>query len=185
MGDSHAGRDGEASRDDDEKVLRKIFVSLLAVLATLVVVPSVLAALSSPSVFGASFRHGNVVTGGWASPEGIEARRLRIGVPVGQSLTIANQGSLPAAYRLSARTSGDPRLVAQLSVIATRRADGATIFSGPVTSLRSLDLGRFQAGEQETLQLRVVLTSTGTNARDNVLQGRDASVAFTWTATQA
>jgi len=31
----------------------------------------------------------------------------------------------------------------------------------------------------------VVLTSTGTNNRDNVLQGRDASVAFTWTATQA
>ncbi len=166
-------------------MLRKIFVSLLAVLATLVVVPSVLAALNSPSVFGAAFTHGNVVTGGWLSPEGIDARRLRIGVPVGQSLTIANKGTLPAIYRLSARTTGDPRLLAQLSVIATRRADGATIFSGPVTRLRYLDLGRFQAGEQEKLQLRVVLTSAGTDARDNVLQGRDASLAFTWTATQA
>jgi hypothetical protein len=88
-------------------------------------------------------------------------------------------------YRLSARTTGDPRLLAKLSVIATRRADGATIFSGPVTRLRYLDLGRFQAGEQETLQLRVTLTSTGTDARDNTLQGRGASVAFTWTAVQA
>jgi hypothetical protein len=166
-------------------MVRKIFVSLLVVLATLVVVPSVLAALTSPSVFGASFPRGNVVTGGWASPQGIDARRLRIGVPVGQSLTIANQGSLPAVYRLSARTSGNQGLIAQLSVIASRRSDGATIFSGPVSRLQSIDLGRFQAGEQETLQLRVVLTSMGTDARDNTLQGRDASVAFTWTAVQA
>jgi hypothetical protein len=166
-------------------MLRKIFVSLLVVLATLVVVPSVLAALNSPSVFGASFTHGNVVTGGWASPQGIDARRLRIGVPVGQSLTIANQGSLPAVYRLSAHAAGNQGLIAQLSVIATRRADGATIFSGPVSRLKSIDVGRFQAGEQETLQLRVMLTSTGTDARDNTLQGHGASVAFGWTAIQA
>ena len=183
--DSPAGRDGAAERDDDESMLRKIFVSLLAALATLVVVPSVLAALNSPSVFGASFTHGSVVTGGWASPQEIDARRLRIGVPVGQSITIANEGSLPATYRLNARTAGDHGLVAQLSVIATRSADGATIFSGPVTRLRSVDLGRFRAGEQETLQLRVLLTSTGTDTRDNGLQRRAASVAFTWTATQA
>ena len=183
--DSPAGRDGAAERDDDERMLRKIFVSLLAVVSTLVVVPSVLAALQSPSVFGASFTHGNVVTRGWASPQRIDARRLRIGVPVGQSLTIANEGSLPATYRLSARTAGDPELLAQLSVIATRRTDGATIFSGPVTRLRSFDLGRFRAGEHETLQLRVLLMSTGTDQRDNGLQERATSVAFSWNATQA
>lgn len=166
-------------------MLRKIFVSALVITATLVVVPSVLAALNSPSVFGASFTHGNVVIGGWASPQSIDARRLRIGVPVSQSLTIANVGSLPAAYRLTARFAGDPGFAARLSVVATRPADGATIFSGPVTRLRSLDLGRFTAGEKETLEFRVTLTSTGTDAHDNVLQGRAASVAFTWTATQA
>ncbi len=69
--------------------------------------------------------------------------------------------------------------------VATRREDGATIFSGPATSLRSLDLGQFGAGQHQTLQLRVTLTSAGTDARDTVLQGRAASVAFTWTATQA
>jgi hypothetical protein len=166
-------------------MMRKIFVSVLAILATLVIVPSVFAALSSPSAFGSSLTHGNVVTRGWASPQAIEAKRLRMGVPVGQSLTIANDGSLPATYRLKAHVEGDPALVAQLAVVATRTEDGATIFSGPVTGLQSLDLGRFGGGEHETLQLRVMLTSTGTDARDNVLQGLSASVAFTWTATQA
>jgi hypothetical protein len=93
----------------------------------------VLTALTSPSAFGASFKHGN----------------------------------------------------GRLSVGATRRSDGATSFSGPTTRLGRFDLGRFGAGQQETLRLRVMLTSTGTDKGDNVLQGRSASVAFTWTATQA
>lgn len=166
-------------------MLRKVFVSILVVAATLVAVPSVLAALRSPTAFGASFTHGNVTTRGWASPQAIDAQRLRIGVPVRQSLTIANDGSLPATYRLKTRIAGDPGFLAQLSVVATRRDDGATIFSGPVTRFRSVDLGRFGAGAHETLQLRVTLTSTGTDAGDNALQGRGATVAFTWTAAQA
>ena len=166
-------------------MVRKLFVSGLVILSTLVVVPSVLAALRSPSAFGASFKHGDVVSGGWASPQAIDAQRMRIGVAVKQSLTIANEGSLPATYRLKARIAGDPAFAAQLTVVATRREDGATIFSGPVTSLQSMDLGRFEAGQHETLQLRVTLTTTGTDAHDNVLQGRGASVAFSWTATQA
>jgi hypothetical protein len=170
---------------DDESMMRKVFLSALAIVSTLVVVPSVLAALRSPSAFGASFTHGNVVTRGWASPQAIDAKRLRIGVPVTQSLTIANDGSLPATFRLKARITGDLALAGRLSVVATRRSDGATIFSGPATRLGRFVLGRFGAGQQETLQLRVTLTSAGTDAGDNVLQGRGASVAFTWTATQA
>ena len=166
-------------------MMRKIFVSVLAIVSTLVIVPSVLAALNSPRAFGASFTHGNVVTRGWASPQAIDVQRMRIGVPVRQSLTIANDGSLPATYRLKTRIAGDLGLAAQLSVVATRRADGATIFSGPATRLHSLDLGQFGPGQKQTLQFRVMLTSTGTDARDNLLQGRDASIAFTWTATQA
>lgn len=44
---------------------------------------------------------------------------------------------------------------------------------------------RFGPGQHETLRIRVTLTSSGTDAHDNVLQGRGASVAFAWTATQA
>ena len=89
-----------------------------------------------------------------------------------------------ATYRLKARVAGDLRFAGRLSVVATRRSDGATIFSGPITRLGRFDLGRFGAGQQETFRLRVMLTSTGTDKGDNVLQGRSASVAFTWTATQ-
>ena len=166
-------------------MLRKLVVSILVIATTLVVVPTVLAALRSPSAFGASFTHGNLVTRGWSSPQDIDAQRLRIGVPVRQSLTIANDGSLPATYRLKARITGDRSFAANLSVVVNRRQDGATIFSGPVSGLRSLNLGRFGAGAQETLQLRVMLASTGTQAGDNALQRRSASVAFAWTATQA
>ena len=165
-------------------MMRKVFVSVLVILATLVIVPSVFAALTSPSAFGAPFTHGNGVTRGWASPQAIDAKRLRVGVSVTQSLTIANEGSLPATYRLLARIAGDRGFAGHLSVVATRRSDGATIFSGPLTRLGRFDLGRFGAGQQETLRLRVVLTSTGSDAGDNVFQGRDASVAFAWTATQ-
>jgi len=111
-------------------MMRKVFVSVLAVVATLVVVPSVLAALSSPSAFGASFKHGNLVTRGWASPQAIDAKRLRIGIPVTQSLTIANEGSLPATYRLKAQVAGDLRFARQLSVVATRRPIGGQLTRG-------------------------------------------------------
>jgi hypothetical protein len=164
--------------------MRKVFVSVLVILATLVIVPSVLAALTGPSVFGAPFTHGDVVTRGWASPHAIDAKRLRVGISVTQSLTIANEGSLPATYRLRARISGDRDFAGRLSVVATRRSDGATIFSGPATRLGRFDLGRFGAGQQETLRLRLMLTSTGTDSGDNVFQGRGTSVAFTWTATR-
>jgi hypothetical protein len=86
---------------------------------------------------------------------------------------------------LRARISGDRGFAGRLSVVATRRSDGATIFSGPATNMGRFDLGRFAAGQQETLRLRLMLTSTGTDAVDNAFQGRAASVAFTWTAARS
>jgi hypothetical protein len=105
-------------------MMRKVFVSTLVIVATLVVVPSVLAALTSQSAFGASFTHGNVVTRGWESPQAIDATRLRIGVPVTQSLTIANDGSLPATFRLKAGIAGDLGLAGRPSVVAERLSEG-------------------------------------------------------------
>jgi hypothetical protein len=165
-------------------MFRKILASALVVAATLVLVPSVLA-MQGASATRSPFVHGTVVSGGWASPLPISADKLRIGVPVSQSLTIANQGSLPATYLLNARITGDHAFADQLLVVVTRPNDGATIFSGPATHLRAVDLGRFTASQQERLHLTVTLASTGTDAGDNVLQGRAAGVAFSWTATQA
>jgi hypothetical protein len=131
-------------------MMRKVFVSVLAVISTLVVVPSVLAALSSLALSAHRSNTGMSSPSGWASPQSVDAQRLRIGVPVWQTLTIANDGSLPAKYLLKARIGGDLRLAGRLTVVATRREDDATIFSGPATSLRSLDLGQFAAGQHAT-----------------------------------
>ncbi|MDX6436207.1 MAG: hypothetical protein QOK34_1041 [Gaiellaceae bacterium] len=165
-------------------MFRKIFASALVLAATLVIVPSVLA-MQGASATRAPFTHGTVVSGGWASPQPVNAGRLRIGVPVSRSLTVENQGSLAATYRLNARITGDHAFADQLLVIVTRSEDGATIFSGPATHLQAVDLGRFTARQQETLHLKVTLASTGSDAGDNILQGRAAGVAFSWTATQA
>ena len=165
-------------------MVRKILASALVLAAAFVIVPSVLA-VQGASATRAPFTHGTVVSGGWASPLPISAGRVRIGAPVSQSLTIANQGSLPATYLLNARITGDHAFADQLLVVVTRSEDGATIFSGPATHMRAVDLGRFTSRQQETLRLKVTLASTGSDAGDNVLQGRAAGVAFSWTATQA
>jgi hypothetical protein len=164
-------------------VLRKLIASGLVVAATLIAVPTVLGALRSQSAFAAPFTKGGVITRGWSSRQSIDAQRLRVGVPVRQTLTIANAGSLPANYALSARIGGDRQFAAHLWVVATRRADGATLFSGPATLLHSVALGRFNEHARETLSLQVTLT--GGRRGDNALQGRGASIAFDWTATQA
>jgi hypothetical protein len=163
-------------------VLRKLIISGLVVAATLIAVPTMLGAIRSQSAFAAPFTQGGVTTRGWSSRQSVDAQRLRVGVPVGQTLTIANVGSLPANYTLSAQIGGDRRFAAHLWVVATRRSDGATLFSGPVTALNSVALGRFNEHTRETLRLRVTLS--GGHGGDNALQGRRASVAFTWTATQ-
>ena len=165
-------------------MLRKVLASALVVAATLVIVPSVLA-VQSAGATRSPFTHQTVVSGGWASPLPIDAGRLRIGVPVSQSLTIANEGSLPATYRLNAGVTGDHAFAEKLLVVVTRPDDGATIFSGPATQMRGVDLGRLTGRQQETLHVTVTLASTGSDAGDNALQGRAAGVAFSWTATQA
>ena len=165
-------------------MLRKLIASGLVVAATLIAVPTVLGALRSQSAFAAPFTQGGVTTRGWSSRQSVDAQRLRVGVPVRQRLTIANAGSLPANGRTSAaQIGGDRRFAAHLWVVATRRSDGATLFSGPVTGLQSVGLGRFNEHARETLSLQVTLT--GGRRGDNALQGRAASVVFNWTATQA
>ncbi len=100
-------------------------------------------------------------------------------------LTIENAGSLAADYRLTARIEGDRQFGAHLWVVASRRQDGATVFSGPVSALTSVALGRFAAATRQTLRLSVTLRPARSGGDDNALQGRRASVDFSWTATQA
>jgi hypothetical protein len=163
-------------------MLRKLIASGLVVAATLVAVPTVLAALRSESAFGAPFAAGGVATRGWMSRLPVDARRLRVGLPVAQKLTIVNAGSLTATYELDAQIAGDRVFARHLDVVATRSADGATVFSGPVTAMHAVSLGRFDAHVRESFRLQVTLEPGG--VRDNALQSRAASVSFGWIATQ-
>ncbi len=164
-------------------MLRKLICSGLVVAATLIAVPTMLGALRSQSAFAAPFTNGDVSTRGWSSRQSVDAQRLRVGGPVEQTLTIENAGSLPADYRLSAQIQGDREFATHLSVVATRRGDGASVFSGPATALQGVALGRFNEHARETLRLQVTLTAG--RGDDNALQGRRASVAFNWTASQS
>jgi hypothetical protein len=163
-------------------VLRKLICSGLVVGVTLIAVPTMLGALRSQSAFAAPFTNGEVSTRGWSSRQSVDAQRLRVGVPVEQTLTIENAGSLPAEYRLSAVIGGDREFASHLSIVVTRGGESATLFSGPVTALSSVSLGRFNEHARETFRLRVTLTAG--RDRDNTLQGRRTSVAFNWIATR-
>jgi len=163
--------------------LRNVVASVFAVATTLIAVPTVLGALPGKSAFAAPFTQGQISTRGWSSPRPVEARRLRVGVPVVQTLTIENAGSLPARYELNAQIEGDRDFAEHLWVVATRSSDGATVFSGPATKIRSVPLGRFSEHMRERLRMRVTLT--GVRGNDNLLQGRSANVNFGWTATAA
>jgi hypothetical protein len=167
---------------DDESMLRKLLSSAVSIAVALVAVPTMLGALRSQSAFAAPFTHGDVSTRGWSSRQSVDAQRLRVGVPVQQTLTVDNAGSLPAEYRLSAKIDGDRAFARHLLVVVTRSDDNATIFAGEVTTLRSVALGRFNEHTRETFRLQVTLRGSGGN--DNALQGRRAAVAFNWTATQ-
>jgi hypothetical protein len=163
--------------------LRAVVVSVLAVTATLIAVPTMLGALPGQSAFAGPFTQGDVSTRGWSAPQPVDAQRLKVGVPVEQTLTIENSGSMPATYRLNAQIEGDRDFARHLWVVATRSGDGATVFSGPATMIRSVQLGRFSEHMRETLRMRVTLT--GLRGNDNALQGRSATVNFGWVATAA
>lgn len=164
-------------------MLRKVVASVLVVAATLVAVPTVLAALRSEGAFAAPFTQGGVITRGWSSRQSVDAQRLRVGVPVKQTLTIENAGSLPANYELNATIEGDRAFASHLWIVATRTSDGATIFSGPATSMHSVALGRFTEHMRESFRVRVTLTAGRGN--ENALQGRSTAIDFGWIATEA
>ena len=62
---------------------------------------------------------------------------------------------------------------------------GAKVYDGGLDELGSVDLGAFAAdGGAHTFYFHVSLPSTGSDAGDNLLQGKSASASFTWSATQ-
>jgi hypothetical protein len=164
-------------------VARKLLASAVAVAAT-VVVPTVLGAVRPPGP-ALHVARGFVATRGSETADGRDLANLSIGVPVGVSLTIANTGTLSADYRLDVVARGDRLFLDDLVLIAHRRSDGSMIFFGPIARLQTLPLGRFASGAFERRDMQITLAPTGSQLRDDRLQGRSASVAFSRSATEA
>jgi hypothetical protein len=164
-------------------VIHRLLAAAVVVLA-LVAVPTMLGAVRPPGP-DLRFTGGSLATRGWETPAGADATRMSIGASIGESLTIVNTGTLQADYRVSTVVSGNRQLLGSLWLTAQRRSDGAILFSGPVRRLRSLALGCLGAQTPQTLDLRLTLVSTGSEALDNRLQGLAASIGFGWSATQA
>jgi hypothetical protein len=163
-------------------VARKLLASAVVVAAT-VGIPTALGAVhaAGPTLH---VSYGFVATRGWETPGGADTLIMRIGVPVAETLTIVNTGTLPADYRLSSTVRGDRRMLARLWLTVQRRSDGSIMFSGWAGRLRALSLGRFETWRKETLDVRATLVSAGSDALDNRFQGRSASIGFRWSATE-
>jgi hypothetical protein len=113
--------------------------------------------------------------------------RLANGDTETRSITITNSGSQDGVYTLSAGVVGDEKLLSRLRLTIVRSAPhaGATLYSGSLGSLRSLDLGRFGPGEAQKLSFRLTFPSSGSDTGDNALQGLAAGARFSWSAVQA
>lgn len=117
----------------------------------------------------------------------LSASNMVVDDEVTGSVTITNTGSLAGDYTLSGSASGD--LAPSLQLVVYKDVDGdqgAKIYDGALDGLGSVPLGTFAAsGGAHAFYFHVVLPSTGSDAGDNLLQGKSASVSFTWSATQA
>lgn len=100
------------------------------------------------------------------------------------TVTIRNTGSLAGTFSLSelnatsAFQAGSLKLVVQDT---TNAAAPTTVYSGEFQSAGTRTLGTFAAGEARTYTFTVTLAAAATNAD----QGKAASAAFQWDATQA
>lgn len=101
-------------------------------------------------------------------------------------MTVTNAGS--ARLVLGAKMRGSRVLgrQLQLSVLERRRGSPpAIVYEGPLVPFGLVEIGDFDAGERRSYAFRVRLSSTGSNAGDNALQGLGARLTFQWTAVQS
>jgi hypothetical protein len=113
---------------------------------------------------------------------------MKIGDTATGSVTINNTGSLAADYVLNGAITGDATLAGdlKLKIYADTDNSGTPIFDASLNGVSDLALGTFAATSgSHTYYFHISLPTTGSAAGDNALQGKTATAAFTWTATQA
>ncbi len=96
------------------------------------------------------------------------------------NVRIANAGSAPGNFVLSAAVSGDAKLASSL-VLTVADETGHVAYRGSLAGLSSETLGTFAPAETHTYKLSVALPGTA----GNELQGLSAGASFTWSAVSA
>jgi hypothetical protein len=132
------------------------------------------------------------VLGGVGTPEGsvsvsrsgsgpvFDLAGLAPGHDTSGNVRIANAGSGPGNFVLSAAVSGDPKLASSL-VLTVADETGHVAYRGSLGGLSSETLGTFAPAETHTYKLSVALPGTA----GNELQGLSAGASFTWSAVSA
>jgi hypothetical protein len=113
--------------------------------------------------------------------------RLAIGDTRTGSITITNDGTREGSYTLAASIAGDEKLLGELhlTLVSLGPHGSATLYTGSLAALRSLELGRLGPGEAGRFSFRLTFPSTGSGAGDNALEGREAAASFNWSVVQA
>ena len=91
------------------------------------------------------------------------------------SVTIKNIGAAQGRFTLEARANGSTQ-GRDVSVVVTRLADGAVIFSGPLSAAGAIDVGTLGPHSKARFGLEVVVGSGSPTA------GRALAVGFHWNA---
>lgn len=151
---------------------RRVLFSLLILSVALVAVQPVLGGIGGSD--------GSVAVGRVGSGPVFDLGNLAPGHNASESVRIANTGSAPGTFVLSAAVSGDSKLASSL-VLTVADDTGRIAYRGPLARLAGEKLGTFAPAEAHTYKLSVALPSTA----GNELQGLSAGASFTWSAVSA
>lgn len=106
---------------------------------------------------------------------------LKPGDIVNSKVTIANSGTLAAAFALSENAVNG--FTNKDNLVLTISTGGTTVWTGTfgaLTAAGPLDLGTFAAGEAREYTFSVKLAQSAGNAE----QGKNATATYTWNSTQ-
>lgn len=103
---------------------------------------------------------------------------LKPGDTASGDVIITNTGSLPAVFSVTETATNG--FVDKTNLVMTVTQGTTTVFSGTFGTMGTQALGTFAAGEARTYHFSSTLKSTSPNAE----QGKSASAAYSWDATQ-
>jgi spore coat-associated protein N len=151
---------------------RRLLFSVVTLAVALVAVHPVLGGVGGSA--------GSVTVARTGSGPVFDLGNLAPGHGASESVRIANAGSAPGTFILSAAVSGDAKLASSL-VLTVADESGRIAYRGPLAGVAGDALGTFAPAEAHTYKLSVTLASSA----GNELQGLSAGASFTWSAVSA